>query len=127
MSFIVSLPIQHAAMTTIHFEPWGPFEKEFERLKRKFRTLSEDLGRLKNVIALDPAGPSQHRTVLHRSENTCIVKGHLFCKALRRDSLRIIYAYHENRVTIVWIEVYHKADKENEDRARIAEYLRSLG
>ncbi len=28
---------------------------------------------------------------------------------------------------IVWIEVYHKADKANEDRARISQYLRSLG
>lgn len=126
MSFIVSPHIQYAAMTTIHFENWGPFEKELDRLARKFRTLPEDLERLKNVIALDPIGPSQHRIVLHRSEKTCIVKGHLFCKALRRDSLRIIYSYHEDRVTIVWIEVYHKANKANENRARIAEYLRSL-
>jgi len=112
-------------MTTIRFEHWGPFEKECERLQRKFRTLPEDLERLKNFIALDPVGPSQHRTVLHRGEKTCVVKGHLFCKALRRDSLRIIYAYRENRITIVWIEVYHKAEKANEDRERIAEYLRS--
>ncbi|MBI2636557.1 hypothetical protein HYW84_04535 [Candidatus Peregrinibacteria bacterium] len=113
-------------MTMIHFENWGPFEKELDRLARKFRTLPEDLERLKNVIALDPTGPSQHRTVLHRSEKTCIVKGHLFCKSLRCDSLRIIYAYHKGRITIVWIEVYNKANKANEDRARIADYLRSL-
>ena len=126
MSFIVNVPIQYAAMTAIHFENWGPFEKELDRLARKFRTLPEDIERLKNVIALDPTGLSQHRTVLHRSEKACIVKGHLFCKALRRDSLRIIYSYHEDRVTIVWIEVYHKANKANEDRARIADYLRSI-
>jgi mRNA-degrading endonuclease RelE of RelBE toxin-antitoxin system len=113
-------------MTTIHFEFWGRFEKEFKRLTKKFRTLFEDLERLKNVIALDPTGPSQHRNVLHRNEKVCIVKGHLFCKTLRRDSLRVIYAYHKDRITIVWIEVYHKADKANEDRARIAEYLKSL-
>ena len=126
MYFIVSLPTRCAAMTTIHFENWGPFEREFERLKRKFRTLPEDLERLKNVVIMDPTGPSQHRTVVHRGEKVCIVKGHLFCKALRRDSLRIIYAYHQGRITIVWIEVYHKADKENEDRTRITEYVRSL-
>ena len=114
-------------MTTIRFESWGPFEKEFDRLTRKFRTLPGDLERLKNVLTLDPVGPSQHRTVLHRSEGLCIVKGHLFCKALRRDSLRIMYAYHADRVTIIWIEVYHKADKANEDRTRIVDYLRSLG
>jgi len=110
----------------IRFEHWDPFQKEFDRLTRKFRTLPEDLERLKNIIALNPVGSSQHRTVLHRNEALCIVKGHLSCKALRRDSLRIIYAYHKDRVTIVWIELYHKAEKANEDRARIAEYLRSL-
>ena len=127
MFFTVKLPIQCAAMTVIHFENWGPFEKELDRLTRKFQTLPEDLERLKNVIALDPTGPSQHRTVLLRNEELRIVKGHLFCKTLRRDSLRIIYAYHADRITIVWIEVYHKADKANEDHARIADYLRSLG
>ena len=115
-------------MRTIHFETLAPFQKEFERLSRKFRSLPVDFEYFKQrIIILDPTGPSQHRTILHRSEGVCIVKGHLFCKALRRDSLRIIYAYHADRITIVWIEVYHKADKANEDRARIAEYLRSLG
>ena len=115
-------------MRTIHFEILAPFQKEFERLSRKFRSLPGDFEYFKQrIITLDPTGPSQHRTVLHRNEGLCIVKGHLFCKALRRDSLRIIYAYHEDRITIVWIEIYHKADKANEDRARIAEYLRSLG
>ena len=111
----------------IHFECWGRFEKELERLTRKFRSLPDDLERLKHVIALDPTGPSQHRTVLHRHGELFIVKGHLFCQTLRRDSLRIIYAYHANRITIVWIEVYHKADQANEDHARIAAYLRSFG
>ena len=114
-------------MKTIRFETLAPFQKEFERLSRKFRSLPADFEYFKKrIVTFDPIGPSQHRTVLHRSEKACIVKGHLFCKALRRDSLRIIYSYHEDRVTIVWIEVYHKADRASEDRARIAEYLRSL-
>ena len=52
MFFIVSLPTQYAAMTAIRFENWSPFEREFDRLTRKFRTLPEDLERLKNIIAL---------------------------------------------------------------------------
>lgn len=113
-------------MMTIRFEQWGPFRKEFDRLARKFRTLPEDLRRLERVVSLDPTGPSQHRTPLHRGEHVTVIKGHLFCQALRRDSLRVIYAYHADRITLVWIEVYHKANKENEDRPRIEEYLRSL-
>lgn len=113
-------------MTKIRFEECAPFRKEFDRLAKKFRTLPEDLERLKKVIEPDPVGPSQHRTVVHRGEGVSIVKGHLFCRALRRDSLRIIYAWHADRITLVWVEVYHKADKANEDRVRIAEYLRSI-
>ena len=115
-------------MKTIRFEILAPFQKELERLSRKFRSLPQDFDYFKNhIITLDPIGPSQHQTVLHRNDTVCIVKGHLFCRALRRDSLRVIYAYHEDRITVVWIEVYHKADKANEDRSRVAEYLRSLG
>lgn len=114
-------------MQTIRFEILASFQKEFERLTRKFRSLPADFEYFKQrIVILDPMGPSQHRTVLCRYEKTCIVKGHLFCRGLRRDPLRIIYAYHADRITIVWIEVYHKADKANENRALIAEYLRSL-
>jgi len=33
--------------------------------------------------------------------------------------LRLIYAYFEKEEKIVFIELYHKADKEGEDRERI--------
>lgn len=108
----------------IRFERWGPFEREFERLARKFRSLPKDLARFEQLIAMDPTGQSQSRVTLHQAETVTVVKARLFCEALRRNSLRIIYAYHADRIAIVWIEVYHKADKVNEDRARIAAYLR---
>lgn len=100
--------------------------KEKVKLEKKFRSLSHDMERLEKIIALNPLGQSQHRTILHKGDDVCIVKGHLFCQTLRRDSLRIIYAYHGTAVTVVWIEMYHKGDRENEDRERIEEYLRSL-
>lgn len=113
-------------MTMIRFEQWGPFAKEFERLARKFRSLPRDLERFQKVLTLDPAGQSQNRVTLRQTETVTVVKARLFCETLRRNSLRIMYAYHKDTVTVVWIEVYHKADKPNEDRERIEEYLRSL-
>ena len=110
-------------MPTIRFESLASFGKEFDQLKKKFRTLPKDLERLKTVIALDPTGPSQNRTVLHREADFCIVKGRLACQSLGRNTLRVIYAYHADRVTLVWIELYHKADKANEDRARWEAYV----
>lgn len=112
-------------MTTTRFEFWGPCEKEFERLTRKFRTLPKDLERFQQIITLDATGSSQHRVVLHEDEDICIVKARLMCQALRKNSLRIIYAYHRDTVSIVWIELYHKADKENEDRERVRQYLKN--
>jgi hypothetical protein len=45
------------------------------------------------------------------------------CKALKgrgiNSGLRLVYAYFSESQKIIFIELYHKNDKENEDRARI--------
>jgi hypothetical protein len=47
------------------------------------------------------------------------------CKALKgrgvNSGLRLIYAYFPDEQKITFIELYHKNDKENEDRSRITE------
>jgi hypothetical protein len=47
------------------------------------------------------------------------------CKALKgrgvNSGLRLIYAYFPDEQKITFIELYHKNDKENEDRIRITE------
>jgi len=43
---------------------------------------------------------------------------------LKGSSLRIIYAYYEEDQNIEFIELYFKGDKENEDRDRIATYIK---
>ena len=83
-----------------HFSRTSEFEREFSKLSKKYRSLSEDLIK--------------------------IVKTRLACKSLRNRSIRIIYAYKESTVTFVYIEIYFKGDKENEDRERINLYLKSL-
>jgi len=45
---------------------------------------------------------------------------------LKGSSLRIIYAYFEEDQQIEFIELYFKGDKENEDRNRIKNYLKSF-
>ena len=37
-----------------------------------------------------------------------------------------MYAYHQQLITFVYLEVYFKGDKENEDRERIEEYLKGI-
>jgi hypothetical protein len=49
------------------------------------------------------------------------------CKALKgrgvNSGLRLVYAYFGEEQKITFIELYHKSDKENEDRQRILEYF----
>ncbi len=56
--------------------------------------------------------------------NTCIIKiNKIACKALKGNGvntgLRLIYAYFEKEQKIIFVELYSKIDKENEDRQRI--------
>ena len=55
---------------------------------------------------------------------TCVIKvKKIACKALKgrgvNSGLRLIYAHFEAEQKIIFIELYHKNDKENEDRRRI--------
>jgi hypothetical protein len=51
------------------------------------------------------------------------LKNNIACKALKgrgiNSGLRLVYAYFPESQKIIFIELYHKNDKENEDRARI--------
>ncbi|MEJ7679201.1 MAG: hypothetical protein WKG06_15370 [Segetibacter sp.] len=55
---------------------------------------------------------------------TCVIKvKKIACKALKgrgvNSGLRLIYAHFEEEQKITFIELYHKNDKENEDKQRI--------
>lgn len=114
-------------MTAIHFERGPKFIRELEKLLKKFRSLNEDLSRLEKVITADPLGSSQHRDVIHKNEHLTIIKARLSCQYLRNQSLRVIYAYHQNTYKAIWIELYHKSEKANEDRERWLEYVKQSG
>jgi len=57
---------------------------------------------------------------------TCIIKvKKIACKALKgrgvNSGLRLIYAHFPDEQKITFIELYHKNEKENEDKTRILE------
>ena len=109
-----------------HFDRTHEFEKEFARLHKKYRTLDKDLARFESVLKLMPTGTGKIFTIIHSSPEVVIVKARLACKALRDQSLRIIYAYHEHTISFMHIEIYFKGDKPNEDRERIKEYIKKI-
>jgi len=107
------------------FNKLPQFEKEFLKLSKKYKSLPEDLKKLENLIALEPIGLGTNFVVIHQSDEVKIVKARLACKSLRGRSIRIIYAHHTDTFTFVYIEIYFKGNKENEDRKRIEDYIKN--
>ena len=109
----------------IHFEELPLFSKELRALSKKYRSLPEDLMEFKRVLSVIPQGNGKHFCVLQKNTQTTIVKARLFCRYLKGSSLRIIYAYHTQKICIKFIELYFKGDKENENHERISQYLKN--
>jgi len=106
------------------FDELPEFSKEFAKLAKKYRSLPNDLEEFKKVLTVRPLGAGRHFNVITRTETAVVVKARLFCKYLKGSSLRIVYARHETILRFMFIEIYFKGSKGNEDRERIKIYLR---
>jgi hypothetical protein len=102
------------------------FQKEFKKLQKRYRSLRTDLEALEDVLKTYPTGIGVNFVVVHQDENVAVVKARLACATLRNRSLRVVYAYHNDTIEFVYLELYFKGQKENEDRQRIEEYLNSI-
>lgn len=107
------------------FDELTPFKKDLKSLLKKFRTLNDDLDIMKKVLEVlpDERPPFSFR-IDNLGLKTCVIKvKKIACKALKgrgvNSGLRLIYAYFQEENRITFIELYHKNDKENEDRQRI--------
>ncbi len=102
------------------------FEKEFSRLLRKYRSLNEDIKIFERFIFANPTGLGKNFAIMHSGENLKIVKARMMCKSLQNRNIRIIYAYHNDKFEFMYIEIYWKGEKENEDRERVKDYLKKF-
>lgn len=111
------------------------FDKDFNRLQKKFRTLEEDLQVFidRQLKLLHKLGQDNRGCV--RMADLSISYPHIYkarkfaCKSLKgkgvASGIRIIYAHYPQEDAIEFIEIYYKGDKENEDRVRILNKYRS--
>src|ERR1035437_6466538 len=109
----------------MNFEELTEYKKDLKNLLKKYRTLNEDLDVVKKVLT---TAPNERPPFSFRIDNlgleTCVIKvKKIACKALKgrgiNSGLRLIYAYYQEEKKITFIELYHKNDKENEDKQRI--------
>lgn len=111
----------------MEFSELPEFLHDLKRLKKKYSSLDEDISLLKEVLRRFPQGRGEkHWNCLHREEKISVFKTRLACRYLRADKMRVIYAQHSEQAKIVFIELYYKGEKENEDRERIKQYLKSI-
>lgn len=108
----------------MRFSEHSLFARDFKYLLRRFKSLDNDLEKIKKLLVWSPSGTDgRHWHVLHRSEEVIVYKARLLCRYLRRSDLRLIYAHFPTENRIELIEIYFKGDKESEDKKRIKEYL----
>ena len=109
------------------FDELAEFKKDLKNLLKKYRTLNDDLDVVKKVLEVMPdERPPFSFRIDNLDLKTCIIKvKKIACKALKgkgvNSGLRLVYAYFETEKKITFIELYHKNDKENEDRKRITD------
>lgn len=109
-----------------HFDQLPEFTKDLKKLLKKYPSLQDDLAILEQVLVVCPTGIGKNFTTIHCSEKIKLVKVRLACKSLRKRLMRVIYAYQNNTLTFVYIELYFKGSKENEDKDRIERYFKSV-
>lgn len=108
------------------FSQLPEFEKELKKLSKKYPTLVHDIEDIKPVLMSSATGIGKNFTIISTSQEVTIVKVRIHCESLRARTIRLIYAYHKNKIEFMYIELYFKGDKENEDRERITRYLQNL-
>ena len=107
------------------FDELTEFKKDLKSLLKKYRTLNDDLNVVKQVLEVTPdERPPFSFCIDNLGIKTCVIKvKKIACKALKgrgvNSGLRLIYAYFPDEQKITFIELYHKNDKENEDKKRI--------
>jgi mRNA-degrading endonuclease RelE of RelBE toxin-antitoxin system len=111
----------------MRFETLTEFEKDLKRLLKKFRTLNSDLEDVKTILRSKPdERPPYSFRIDNMGITTCVIK----IKKITSDSMkgrgvnsgfRLVYAWFKDEQKIIFIELYHKSEKENEDRQRILE------
>ena len=68
----------------MNFDETDEFSKDFKRLSKKYKSLSDDLLEFKKVVSKFPLGIGKHFVILIEKETVKIIKGRLFLSLFKR-------------------------------------------
>lgn len=123
-------------MSQISYYESHQFKKDIKTLQKRYKTLPEDLKIVEEyAIKLFHDKQVETRSIVRiegvnneKVEFYKIVK--FACQALRKrganSGIRIIYAFQPKEKIVTFIEMYFKADQENEDKERIKAFLKTF-
>lgn len=109
------------------------FQRDLKKLLKRFRSLKDDFETFKNTALKAFHKFGQENLGIFQIpglgfDNPIVYKATKFaCKSLKgrgaASGIRVTYAYYTEEDRILFIEMYFKADQENEDRERIKRVL----
>lgn len=113
----------------MELEETDEYLKDIKRLRKKYKSLPKDLAVLVKVIKFTPkARPPFSYQIQGLKIKTSVIKvkkiaSDSFKGRGARSGFRLIYAWLEEEKRIVFVELYHKNEKDTEDRERINRYF----
>lgn len=111
----------------MRFERTKRFDQDVKALRKRFRSLDQDLETLTKVIAVRPIPPTSFSVEIpgYSSEIKIVKVRKMACRSLpgrgSNSGLRLIYA--GDGQTIVFLELYFKSDQEREAHDHILDYI----
>ena len=121
-------------MVDVKFEAVPEFRKELKKLSKKYRSLNDDFENFQKVLTKTLSNHTSGTfeiSDLGANVKTSIYKVKNFrSRDFRgkgcRSGFRIIYAHMQDSGKIIFIEIYHKSNKSNQDVRRIKKYFEEV-
>ena len=107
------------------FEELDEFRKDLRQLLKKYHTLKDDLAVVKKVLEVNAAErPPFSFRLNDAGVSVRLIKiKNLACRSMKGDGvnsgLRLLYAWLEKEQKVVFIELYHKNEREKENLQRV--------
>jgi hypothetical protein len=118
----------------ISYEETNEFIRDFKKLLKKFSSLNDDFGiskkytiELFHVKSIDNRGIFEIQGIGNTIERQFFKIKKFQCKSLKgrgaRSGIRVTYVYFPTEQRILFLEIYFKANQENENRQRIIDFI----
>lgn len=122
----------------MNYEETEEFIRDFKKLLKKFSSLKEDLKvnkryriELFHLQGIDSKGIFKIQGIGNSEELQFFKVKKFQCKSLKgrgaKSGIRVIYALFPLQQKLVFLEIYFKAQQENETRQRITNFINNYG